>query len=548
MDNNSDALDRRTFLTQASVGVVALLAGGATLPSCVSSNSISDIRGSIIGANHQAGHRLRRVDELFKLPVSDKLTTDVLIVGGGIAGLSARRWLNLQGGTNTLLVEMDPQTGGNAAYGRNNVSAYPYGAHYLPIPSLRNQELLRFLEDSHVIVGKDAKGLPIYSDYFLCHDPEERLFINGFWQEGLVPEAGVPDHDRDQIRRFFQKVDEFKIATGADGLDAFAIPLDHSSTDDRFRQLDQLSFASYLDKEGFTSPYLHWYLTYCCRDDYGATLKTTSAWAGIHYFASRKGQAANAHASSVLTWPEGNGFLANHLRKQGNTPIRQNLLVYNLQVQDKGVVVRAYDVVANQSIVIEANKVVLATPQFITKHIVQGLVPEQVGMSGFQYAPWVVANLTIEGLPQGRGMPLCWDNVLYDTASVGYITANHQDVKDGPQKVITYYKPLTDDEPDVARRKAYNTSYEQWLTQILAELEVAHPTITSYVSQADIWLWGHGMIAPTPGFVWGTERQRAAQPIADRVFFAHSDLSGVSIFEEAFYQGIRAAKEVLSTI
>jgi hypothetical protein len=56
------------------------------------------------------------------------------------------------------------------------------------------------------------------------------------------------------------------------------------------------------------------------------------------------------------------------------------------------------------------------------------------------------------------------------------------------------------------------------------------------------------MIAPTPGFVWGTERQRAAQPIADRVFFAHSDLSGVSIFEEAFYQGIRAAKEVLSTI
>ncbi|GAB3499457.1 NAD(P)/FAD-dependent oxidoreductase [Spirosoma knui] len=548
MDNNADALDRRTFLTQASVGMAALLAGGAIVPSCASSRSISHIRGGMIGANHQAGHRLRRPAELFKLPVSDKLSTDVLIVGGGVAGLSARRWLNQQGISDTLLVEMDERTGGNATYGQNNVSAYPYGAHYLPIPDLRNQELLRFLEEIQVITGKNTEGFPVYNEYFLCHDPEERLFINGFWQEGLVPEAGVPESDKEQIRRFFQVVDEFKVAKGADGLDAFTIPLDSSSADERFRQLDQISFASYLAEEKFTSPYLHWYLNYCCRDDYGATIETTSAWAGIHYFSSRKGQAANANASSVLTWPQGNGFLADHLRSQSNSPVRQNLLIYDLRLNDKGVIVRAYDVALNKNVVIEANKVILATPQFITKHIVQNLAPERSKINGFQYAPWVVANLTVEGLPQGRGMPLCWDNVLYDTASVGYITANHQDMKDSPHKVITYYKPLSVDEPDVARRKAYSTSYEQWLTQILDELEQAHPTITSYVSQADIWVWGHGMIAPTPGFVWGAERKQAAEPIANRLFFAHSDLSGLSIFEEAFYQGIRAAKEVLSIV
>ncbi|WP_157603327.1 NAD(P)-binding protein [Spirosoma telluris] len=473
----------------------------------------------------------------------------MLIIGGGVSGLSARRWLQRLGVQDVLLVEMDAHTGGNAACGQNAVSAYPFGAHYLPVPDLRSEELLQFLRESDVITGDDANKRPIYNDYFLCHDPEERLFINGYWQEGLVPETGVPDSDKQQISRFFQLVERYKLAKGSDGLDVFAIPLDRSSTDAQFRQLDTSSFASYLDKEGFTSPYLRWYLTYCCRDDYGATLETTSAWAGIHYFASRKGQAANAGAASVLTWPQGNGFLVDQLRKQANSPIRQHLLGYDLQLNDTdGVIVKTCDVIANCTIEIKARKVIMATPQFINKHLLRTVDPERAALTGFHYAPWMVANLTISGLPQGRGLPLCWDNVLYDTASVGYITANHQDLQSGLQKVITYYKPLTDLEPDVARRAAYTTPYEQWLSHIMEELEVAHPGITPYVSQADIWIWGHGMIAPAPGFIWGAERQRAAQTLANRVFFAHSDLSGISIFEEAFYQGIRAAQEAVKVM
>jgi hypothetical protein len=47
------------------------------------------------------------------------------------------------------------------------------------------------------------------------------------------------------------------------------------------------------------------------------------------------------------------------------------------------------------------------------------------------------------------------------------------------------------------------------------------------------------MIRPTPGFIWGNSRRLAAihQP---PVFFAHSDLSGISIFEEAYCRGIVA--------
>jgi hypothetical protein len=54
------------------------------------------------------------------------------------------------------------------------------------------------------------------------------------------------------------------------------------------------------------------------------------------------------------------------------------------------------------------------------------------------------------------------------------------------------------------------------------------------------------MIAPEPGFINGDARKLAATPINNSLFFAHTDLSGISIFEEAFYQGIGAAKQVIS--
>jgi hypothetical protein len=54
------------------------------------------------------------------------------------------------------------------------------------------------------------------------------------------------------------------------------------------------------------------------------------------------------------------------------------------------------------------------------------------------------------------------------------------------------------------------------------------------------------MIAPTPCYVWSAARAQASQPwLGDRVHLAHTDLSGISLFEEAFHQGERAARAVL---
>jgi hypothetical protein len=53
------------------------------------------------------------------------------------------------------------------------------------------------------------------------------------------------------------------------------------------------------------------------------------------------------------------------------------------------------------------------------------------------------------------------------------------------------------------------------------------------------------MIRPVPGFIWGAQR-RAGLAQKPPVFTAHSDMSGVSIFEEAYTHGVRAAENAMA--
>jgi hypothetical protein len=57
--------------------------------------------------------------------------------------------------------------------------------------------------------------------------------------------------------------------------------------------------------------------------------------------------------------------------------------------------------------------------------------------------------------------------------------------------------------------------------------------------------WGHAMIRPRPDFIHGGARAAAQRPFRS-VHFAHTDLSGLALFEEAFDHGLRAAEEVLA--
>lgn len=536
---------RRNFIVKSAMAVAGFPFLGRYLSACRAPKA-RPVAGSLAGPSVKAGHLLRTGITLIPDHTEE---VEVVVVGGGVAGLSAARWLQHHG-TSAVVLEMEAQAGGNAAAGRNDHTAYPWGAHYLTLPNNDLAELLDFLSEAGVITGYDAEELPVYNEYYLCFDPEERLFINGYWQAGLVPQWGVPEPELKEIARFFAFIETMRWAKGKDGKYAFAIPLSASSADAQYRRLDALSLLDWLAAERYTSPHLRWYLNYCCLDDYGAGLEETSAWAGLHYFASRKARAANTDADRVLTWPEGNSWLTTRLRQASGPRVQTNTLAYRVsRVQDR-VAVDYIDLATNQHHRLLARQAILATPQFVNERLLTG----PAGLAGtrptdsFSYSTWLVANITLKKVPAGRGTPLCWDNVIYGSQGLGYVYANHQQVQLYPPKqTITWYQPLRGADPAQVRAAAYRRRPEDWQELVLAELEKAHPHIREQVETLDTWLWGHGMVRPTVGFIWGEQKSAAAQPLQDRIFFAHSDLSGISVFEEAFYQGIRAAQQVLTS-
>lgn len=532
-------MSRRSFLAASTISVGSIFSAPI-----LALRSAPRCTGSIVGGNSSLGHALR--DGRFP-PVSETAETGIVIAGGGIGGLSAARQLQKRGFSDFTLLELESRAGGNAISGRNKVSAYPWGAHYVPIAGSDSIEVRQLFEDLGVITGKDSSGLPVYNEEYLCADPMERLFINSRWQEGFVPQFGVNEADQHIIQLFFDEMRQLQSARGNDGRRAFTVPLDGSSQDDQFTRLDKITMADYLREKGWVScEPLRWYVNYCCRDDYGAGLNEVSAWAGVHYFASRDGLAANAPGYAVVTWPEGNGWFVQRLQSGLASRIRSSCAVWNVEIEDGHVLVDYFDDVRKKSIRLRAQGLVWAAPRFIAQRVIQSLRNQPA--VNVAYSPWMVANLTLNEMPAGHGMDLAWDNVLYDSQSLGYVVATHQDVDAVPRKtVLTYYLPLDDDQPPIARQKALNRHYDEWRELILTDLTQAHPDLANHITNLDVWLWGHAMVRPIPGFIWGAGRALMKQPIGN-VVFAHSDLSGIAIFEEAYTCGVRAADSLLGQL
>jgi protoporphyrinogen oxidase len=465
------------------------------------------------------------------------------IVGAGPSGLSAGWRLERLGEKDFRVFELEAQAGGTSSYGTDGAVPYPWGAHYVPVPSARNQALIALLDELGVI-ERDQHGEIIGKEPFVVREPEERLFFDGVWHPGLFPTELARAFDLAELARFNREVARWVRFRDARGRRAFTLPMRHCSDAAEVTELDKISAERWLRSHGFSSKLLFWHVEYACRDDYGLTLETTSAWAMLFYFASRV-PAPGRETADFLAWPEGNGRLVRHLAHVVGARLQTEQLVTDIVPSEDSVDLCVLDARTGRLTRYQADAVILAVPKFVVPRLLRPwrrAPPDH--LAAFSYGAWLVANLHLSERPRSVGSELAWDNVIFESRALGYVVATHQRLLDLGPTIFTYYQPLLDSDPDAARKRLASLEHAEFVDSIMSDLEPAHSDLEHCVERIDVWRWGHAMIRPVPGFIWGSARRKASEP-RGRIHFAHSDLSGLALFEEAQDRGVLAAEAVL---
>jgi protoporphyrinogen oxidase len=500
------------------------------------------VAGSLLGPSMERGHRLRSLSGAALPNPTTTLRVGVAIVGGGPSGLSAAWRLERLGIRDYRVFDLEPRPGGTSSFGTNAVVPYPWGAHYVPLPSAENRALVALLGEMGALAGSDARGQPIGAEEHLVRAPEERIYHLGRWYEGLYLRAGASAEDLRQLSAFEAEVQRFVRLRDARGRRPFAIPVARSSDDAEFLALDRIAMSDWLRDHGFTSRRLLWLVDYACRDDYGLLATDTSAWAGLFYFASRTFESGDT-AAELLSWPNGNGHIVEHLARVAGANVETGALVIDVLPRENSVeliVLRGGDT----GVRVIADDVVYAAPKMTARHVIRpwrDAAPESV--RSLNYGAWMVANVFLKGRPRSRGFPLAWDNVLYDSPSLGYVVATHQALIDHGPTVFTYYYPFTEANGADGRTRMLSLDHAAWCDVILGDLGRAHVGFRDLVDRIDVWRWGHAMARPRIGSMSASARSARAAPLG-RIRFAHSDVSGMGLFEEAQHWGVAAAEDI----
>lgn len=523
-------LSRRELLT-------AFLGTPFALAACSSRAPDLTFDGEIVGQSAELGHILRE-GRTFNVPPDNWKNIRVGIVGGGIAGLAAAWQLKRNNLDDFLIFELERAAGGTSRSGRGDPVSYPWAAHYLPVPFDENHDLRTLLAEMGLLVDG------VVPEQYLCREPEERVFFKGRWYEGLYLNVGASDEDKRQYAEFQSQIDHWVSWRDSKGRRAFVVPVEMCSDDAEVTALDRLTFGEWLRQNGFTSDRLIWYCDYACRDDYGLKVDQTSAWAGLFYFCSRV-RKSGAESQPFITAPEGNGQFVGHFLKTAGDRVQTGNAVVSIVPGD-----RTLDVICLAGSELRGyrcEKVIYASPMFTAPYVIRGFTEDRpFAAADFQHNAWFVANLHLKDRPKARfakDFPLSWDNVIYESPGLGYVTATHQKGIDYGATILTYYYPMCED--PAGRTTLFKYDWRQLADVCLTDLSRAHPDLRELTTRLDVMRWGHAMISPRPNFIWSGIREKASREHRG-IHFAHTDLGGIALFEEAFYHGLRSANAVLN--
>lgn len=453
-------------------------------------------------------------------------THNVVVIGGGIAGLSAAYALRDQ---MPLLLEQDRAFGGNSKGEQIGNSSYSIGAAYVMAPR-PNTPTARFFNELGILPyarpehGKDTT-------VFM-----QNRFAKGLWQGVTDPAA------RASFEQFFAVLVEWNRRIEA-------------STGDEpwVMELDKLTFEQWLTKTfGRVHPHILEYLQLYAWSSFTASIDELSAYQMLEFIAAETG--------TLLAFPGGNASIAQATYARlvatvGQARVRSRCIVVNVAVEQDSVLVTYADPEGKLKTV-RALSVIFAAPKFVAKHVVQNLPEDQKkAMNSITYRGYVVANLLLDRrvpspsfelfhlageVPPTPGPMRQSKRAFTDVVFGSWAQQDRTD-----RSVLSVYKAFAFDGD---RSYLFNpATHDKFRGQILEGIQPLLQTLglgPQNIQVVRMTRWGHSLPVAWRGLLASGVAEKAHQPVGGRLFFANQDNWANPSFECAFEEAITAAGHV----
>lgn len=456
---------------------------------------------------------------------------DVVIVGGGLAGLSAAYYLK---GKRVLIIEGHTRLGGNAKSQQYNKSFTSMGSAYITLPD-EGDEIDTFLKQTNL------KRQFRKTD----HDDETVImngkFVPGFWA------GGTDIKNADQFKAAKEKFTEVWDNNYPE------IPCWDNSTSGRahFNSLDSISFTNWLRRElGTIHPHIMEYITLYCWSSFSASPDEISAAQGLNFL--------TCDLAGIQVLPGGNGMIAQTLYQElsKRSGVKFTNLSFVVDIKSEGgKAVVCYKDPSNNLKTVRGRHCIVANAKMVAKKIITGLSTQQEkAMNGIGYRAYLVANIFLKKKVPSKAYDLfCLEGSRpgseYDGsknrvfADVVFADWAAKDVAD--KSILTLYMPLP---YDMAQQYLfvdgihgkYFDRIKPRLTPVLANMGLGW----SDVEGMRLVRYGHSMpVAQVNGVASGLY-ERASASIDNCIHFANQDNWGNPCFETSFGSALRVVERI----